>query len=87
MGERSRRCIELLKGYGRADLVENMSRAQRRMLNQLPARIDRMTPRQRCRRALDSGCACELLAAIIERRGEPRVIDDYGPLPQAPGGH
>ena len=41
-----------------------------------------------CRRALDSGEALERLRAIIERQGgDPRVIDDYSLMPQAPAEH
>ena len=45
-------------------------------------------PRRMCRRALDSGEALERLRAIIERQGgDPRVIDDYSRMPQAPEEH
>ncbi|RPI54064.1 MAG: thymidine phosphorylase [Acidobacteria bacterium] len=81
-------CIELLKGQGRADLVETSLQLSERMLIMAGVARDRADAAARCRRALDSGQALERLRAIIERQGgNPRVIDDYSLMPQAPGEH
>jgi pyrimidine-nucleoside phosphorylase len=81
-------CIELLKGNGRADLLENALELSERMLVVARVAKDRSDAAAMCRRALDSGAALERLRAIIERQGgDPRVIDDYTRLPQAPEEH
>ena len=78
-------CIELLKGRGRPDLVENALELSERMLVVAGVARDRREAAALCRRALESGRALERLRAIIERQGgDPRVIDDYGRMPQAP---
>ncbi len=81
-------CIELLKGEGRADLLENSLQLSERMLVMAGVAGDRSEAEVMCRRALDSGQALERLRAIIERQGgDPRVIDDYSLMPQAPREH
>jgi pyrimidine-nucleoside phosphorylase len=81
-------CIELLKGNGRPDLVENVLELSERMLVVAGVAGDRADAAARCRRALDSGDALERLRAIIERQGgNSRVIDDYGVMPRAPREH
>ncbi len=81
-------CIELLKGDGRPDLVENSLQLSERMLVMARVAGDRSEAAAMCRRAIDSGEALERLRAIVERQGgNPRVIDDYGLMPQAPGEH
>ncbi len=81
-------CIELLKGNGRPDLMENSLELSERMLIVCGVARDRLEAAARCRRALESGQALERLRAIIERQGgDPRIIDDYGLLPQAPEEH
>ena len=81
-------CIELLKGDGRPDLMENSLQLSERMLVMARVAGDRSEAAAMCRRAIDSGEALERLRAIIERQGgNPRVIDDYGLMPQAPGEH
>jgi pyrimidine-nucleoside phosphorylase len=80
--------IELLKGNGRPDLVENVLELSERMLVVAGVARDRADAATRCRRALDSGEALARLKAIIERQGgNPRVIDDYGLMPHAPAEH
>jgi pyrimidine-nucleoside phosphorylase len=80
--------IELLKGNGRPDLVENVLELSERMLVVAGVARDRADAAARCRRALDSGAALERLKAIIERQGgNPRVIDDYDLMPHAPAEH
>ena len=81
-------CLELLKGNGRADLLENALELSERMLVVSKVAEDRAEAAALCRRALDSGDALERLRAIIERQGgDPRVIDDYSRMPQAPEEH
>ena len=81
-------CIELLKGDGRPDLLENSLELSERMLIVAGVATDRADAAAKCRRALDSGEALERLRAIIERQGgDPRVIDDYSRMPQAPEEH
>ena len=81
-------CIRLLKGHGRADLLENVLELSERMLVVAGIASDRGEAALMCRRALDSGQALERLRAIIERQGgDPRVIDDEGLMPRAPGEH
>jgi pyrimidine-nucleoside phosphorylase len=80
--------VELLKGNGRPDLVENVLELSERMLVVAGVARDRADAAARCRRALDSGEALERLTAIIERQGgNPRVIDDYSLMPHAPAEH
>jgi len=81
-------CIELMKGNGRADLLENSLELSARMLVAARVAGDRADAEAMCRRALDSGSALERFRAVIERQGgNPRVIDDYSLLPQAPAEH
>jgi pyrimidine-nucleoside phosphorylase len=81
-------CIELLKGDGRPDLLENSLELSERMLVVARVARDRAEAAAMCRRALDSGAALERLRAIIERQGgDPRVIDDYTLMPQAAEEH
>jgi pyrimidine-nucleoside phosphorylase len=78
-------CIELLKGNGRQDLLENSLELSTRMLVVARVAKDKTEAGALCRRALESGQALERLRLIIERQGgDPRVIDDYGRMPQAP---
>ena len=81
-------CIELLKGNARPDLLENSLELSERMLVVARVAKDRAEAAAMCRRALDSGEALERLRAIIERQeGDPRVIDNYHLMPQAPEEH
>ena len=81
-------CIELLKGHGPSDLLENSLELSERMLIVAGVAKNRDEAASRCRRMLDSGHALERLRAIIERQaGDPRVIDDYNLMPQAPSEH
>jgi len=81
-------CIELLKGDGSPDLLANALELSERMLVVAGVASDRAGAASLCRRAIDSGQAVERLRAIIERQGgDPRVIDDYSRMPQAPSEH
>jgi pyrimidine-nucleoside phosphorylase len=80
--------IELLKGHARPDLLENALELSERMLLAAGLARDRSDAAAQCRGALDSGAALERLQAIIERQGgNPRVVDDYRLMPQAPREH
>jgi pyrimidine-nucleoside phosphorylase len=80
--------IELLKGHARSDLLENSLELSERMLVAAGVARDRSDAAAQCRRALNSGAALERLQAIIERQGgNPRVVDDYSLMPQAPREH
>jgi len=81
-------CIELMKGNGRADLLQNSLELSARMLVAARVARDRADAEAMCRRALESGSALERFRAVIERQGgNPRVIDDYSLMPQAPAEH
>jgi pyrimidine-nucleoside phosphorylase len=80
--------IETLKGRGPVDLTEQAVDLSERMLMSAGVAPDRSQARRLVSRAIDSGAAVERFRAIIERQGgDPRVIDDYGRLPKAPGEH
>ena len=78
-------CIELLKGRSRPDLLENALELSERMLTLARVAKNRTEAAAMCQRALASGAALERFRAMIERQGgNPRVIDDYALMPQAP---
>ena len=81
-------CLEVMKGRGPADLIELSLDLAERMLVAAGAADTRAEAHARCRKALDSGAALEKFRAIIERQGgDPRIVDDYARLPEAPGQH
>jgi pyrimidine-nucleoside phosphorylase len=81
-------CLELLKGNGPADLLKISLELAERMLVASHVAKNRTEAAAMCRRALDSGQALERFRAVIERQGgDPRVIDDYSLMPDAPGEH
>ena len=81
-------CIEALKGQGRDELLDNSLQLSERMLVLAGAARDRAAAAMMCRRALDSGEALERFRSIFGRQGgDPRVIDDYSLMPQAPHEH
>jgi pyrimidine-nucleoside phosphorylase len=81
-------CIELMKGRGRADLIDLSLELSERMLVLAGLADDRADAVEMCRRALGSGQALERFRSIIERQGgNPRVVDDYDLLPRAPKEH
>ena len=81
-------CIELLKGGGSPDLVANALELSERMLVAAGVANDRAEAASLCQRAIASGQALERLGAIVERQGgDPRVIEDYNRMPQAPSEH
>lgn len=78
--------IETLKGKGPADLESLSVLLAARMLIAAGVEHEEGAAEQRIREAIRSGAGLEKLRAIVEhQRGDPRVIDDYGRLPSAPG--
>ena len=81
-------CIEALKGNGRADLMENSLELAERMLIASNLASDRLEAARMCMRAIESGQALERFRSLIARQGgDPRVVDDYGLMPDAPHEH
>ena len=81
-------CIEVLKGRGPADLVEVSLELAERMLLVGKVAPDRPDAKRRVAEARASGAGLERFRRIIEGQGgDPRVVDDYGRLPQVPGRH
>src|SRR5204863_8442596 len=59
-----------------------------RMLVLGRAASDRLDAERRVRDAIASGAGLERFRRIVENQGgDPRVVDDYGRLPAAPGRH
>ena len=78
--------IETLKGNGPADLESLSVLLAARMLIAARLERDEAAAERRVRRAIESGAGLEKFRAIIEHQGgDPRVVDDYGRLPAAPG--
>jgi pyrimidine-nucleoside phosphorylase len=81
-------CVEVMKGRGPVDLIALSLDLAERMLVAAGTATTRAQAHAMCRKALDSGAALEKFRAIIERQGgDPRIIDDYGRLPEAPERH
>jgi len=75
--------IETLKGRGPTEIEELSVRFATRMLVLSGRVADDQEAEREVRRALASGAGLERFRAIIEAQGgDPRVIDDYGRLPQ-----
>ncbi|HTL01044.1 MAG TPA: hypothetical protein VL243_02425, partial [Vicinamibacterales bacterium] len=81
-------CLEVMKGKGPMDLIELSLDLAGRMLVLGGAAATRADAHAMCLAALASGAALEKFRAIVERQGgDPRVIDDYSRLPEAPHQH
>jgi pyrimidine-nucleoside phosphorylase len=81
-------CIEVLKGRGPADLVDVSVALAARMLVLGRVADDLAEGEQQIRDAIDSGYGLERFRSLIEHQGgDPRVVDDYGRFPAAPGRH
>src|SRR5258707_10738525 len=81
-------CVEVLKGRGPKDLTDVSVDLTARMLVLGAVAADRAAAEARVRDAIASGAGLERFRRIIEHQGgDPRVIDDYGRLPSAPGRH
>ena len=80
-----RESIETLKGNGPADLEELSVLLAARMLIAAGIESAEAAASERIREAIASGAGVEKFRQIIEHQGgDPRVIDDYSRLPQAP---
>jgi pyrimidine-nucleoside phosphorylase len=78
--------IETLKGNGPADLESLSVLLAARMLIAARLEHDEAGAERRVRAAMASGAGLEKFRAIIAHQGgDPRVTDDYGRLPSAPG--
>jgi len=76
--------IETLKGRGPSDLEELSVTLAARMLALAGVASDAAEGEAAVRRALVSGAGLEKFRAIVEAQGgDPRVIDDYGRMPEA----
>ena len=81
-------CIEVLKGRGPKDLADVSVELTARMLVVGGAAPTGAAAEATVREAIASGDGLERFRRIIEHQGgDPRVIDDYGRLPSAPGRH
>ena len=77
--------IDVLKGNGPADLEELSVLLAARMLVTSGLSSGEPDALARVRKALTSGAGVEVFRRIIEHQGgDPRVIDDYTRLPEAP---
>jgi pyrimidine-nucleoside phosphorylase len=80
--------LEVLKGRGPAEVVELSVELSARMLLLGGVAADRSDAERRVRQAIASGGALARFQSIVESQGgDPRVVDDYGRLPTAPGQH
>ena len=81
-------CIEVLKGVDSADLVDVSVELAARMLVLGGVAENREAAGQKVRGAIASGAGLDRFRRIIEAQGgDPKVIDDYTRLPQAPYHH
>jgi pyrimidine-nucleoside phosphorylase len=81
-------CIEVLKGRGPADLTDVSVALAARMLVLGRVAVDLADGEQQIRDAIASGAGLERFRVLIEHQGgDPRVVDDYGRFPAAPGRH
>jgi pyrimidine-nucleoside phosphorylase len=81
-------CIEVLKGSGPKDLVDVSVELTARMLVVGGRTRTRSEAEAKVREAIASGQGLERFRRIVEHQGgDPRVLDDYGRLPAAPGRH
>jgi pyrimidine-nucleoside phosphorylase len=81
-------CLEVLKGHGPSDLTDVSVALAARMLVLGRVADDLADGEQQVRDAIDSGAGLERFRRLIEHQGgDPRVVDDYGRLPAAPGRH
>ena len=81
-------CLDVLKGGGPEDTRELSVALAARMLVVSAVEPDPAAAERRIRSALRSGAGLDVFRRIIENQGgDPRVVDDYGRLPRAPGEH
>ena len=81
-------CIDLLKGGGPQDLVELSVDLASRMLVLGHGAADLADGQRRVRDCIASGAALAKFREMVEAQGgDPRVVDDYGRLPQVRDRH
>ncbi len=81
-------CLDVLKGGGPADLVDVSVELAARMLVLGRVADERADAERLVHKAITSGAGLERFRQIIEiQGGDPRVVDDYARLPQAPNRH
>jgi pyrimidine-nucleoside phosphorylase len=79
-------CIDTLQGHGPADLVEMVTHLVGRMLTLGGLERDGLAAVGRARSAITSGRGLETFVRMVEHQGgDPRIVDDRGLLPSAPG--
>src|SRR4029079_14793245 len=80
-------CLEVLKGRGPQDLIDVSVDLTARMLVLGKVADDIADADMQVRRAIESGAGLDRFRRIIENQGgDPKVVDDYARLPQAPPG-
>jgi pyrimidine-nucleoside phosphorylase len=80
--------IEVLKGRGPSDLIDVSVALAARMLVLGCVADDLADGERRVRDAIVSGEGLDRFRRVIEHQGgDPRVVDDYGRFPAAPGRH
>jgi pyrimidine-nucleoside phosphorylase len=78
-------CLEVLKGRGPQDLIDVSVDLAARMLVLGKVADDLADAEQQVRAAIASGAGLDRFRRIIENQGgDPRIVDDYARLPQAP---
>jgi pyrimidine-nucleoside phosphorylase len=78
-------CLDVLSGRGPQDLIDVSVDLTARMLVLGKVADDIADAEQQVRRAIESGAGLERFRQIIENQGgDPKVVDDYSRLPQAP---
>ena len=78
-------CLETLKGRGPKDLEDLSVALAARMVRLAGLAATDAEAETRVRAALTGGAGLEKFRQIVERQGgDPRVVDDYGRLAQAP---
>jgi thymidine phosphorylase len=79
-------CVETLKSNGPPDLTAVVRRVAARMIVLAGVQANEQDAAHAVDDALASGRALETFRRMVERQGgNPRVVDDYGLLPGAPG--
>ncbi len=77
-------CVECLRGYGPADLVDLSVELAAEMVFLGEKAQSLAAARALCRRVIDDGSALERFQRVVEAQGgDPRAIDDLSLLPKA----
>ena len=81
-------CLDVLKGRGPRDLIDVSIDLTARMLVVGGVARDRADAERKARDTIASGAGLDRFRRIIEHQGgDPRVVDDYRRLPDAPSRH